>query len=328
MGTIVRPPYAYSLMRADTEGQNAPPEEVRRMGFTRSLAVGVLFAMALVAAAHGASSASHAKVVGKDWARQVAPGTDERRGSAVVTRRARWGGREKTTDGRVSGTYRNAFDIWAYPDGRMHFADVEFVLKNARGAWNGSGFGARAADGSHYIFATSLGGGAHAGLRYRLFVHDKASGTAAAHTFDVDGWIERGAASATQPVVTDDVHLKVAGSSTPVQALPARGMRAGAEKTSDSRTTGKYRGTMKLWKFQDGRMHFSGTYELTSGAGSWTGEWHGIVTSDRRYIQFVDALGSGAFAGLRYRHVDTGRYPKSAPKTIKLSVDGWIESVK
>lgn len=144
----------------------------------------------------------------------------------------------------------------------------------------------------------------------------------------MDGWIERATAPASLPIVTDDVHVKVIGSSAPAQVLPAMGLRAGAEKTTDPRTTGKYRGTMKLWRFQDGRMHFSGAYELTSGAGSWRGEWHGIVTRDRRYIQFVDALGTGEYAGLRYRHVDTGSYPKSAPKTVKLSVNGWIESVK
>lgn len=132
MGAIVRRPYAYSLMRAEAARQNAPPEEVRQMSFTRALAAVALFA--LVVAGYGASSTTHAKVVGKDWARELDRGTSERRGNAVVMRRARWGGTERTTDSRVSGTYRNAFDIWGYPDSRMHFADVTFVLKNARGA--------------------------------------------------------------------------------------------------------------------------------------------------------------------------------------------------
>jgi hypothetical protein len=84
---------------------------------------------------------------------------------------------------------------------------------------------------------------------------------------------------------------------------------------------------MKLWTYPDGRMHFFGNYKLSNELGVWRGDLHGIVTVDRRYIQFVDARGTGAFAGLRYRHVASGRYPKSAPKTIPLSVTGWIESI-
>ena len=78
----------------------------------------------------------------------------------------------------------------------------------------------------------------------------------------------------------------------------------------------------------DGRMHFFGKYRLLSELGTWEGNWYGVVTKDRRYIQFVDALGTGDFEGLRYRHVDTGTYPKSSPKTITLVVNGWIESMK
>ncbi len=44
-------------------------------------------------------------------------------------------------------------------------------------------------------------------------------------------------------------------------------------------------------------------------------------------MQCVDAIGTGAFEGLRYRHVDTGKYPLSRPKTVTLAVNGWIESV-
>lgn len=300
------------------------------MNPTRLVALSVGAAVAivvLVQGAVGAPAAMHVKVTGKDWARELAPGTSEYRDRITVTRRTRWGGRVEASDPRVSGTYRTVFDIWAYPDNRMHFTDASLTLANARGFWKGQSFGARGADGSHYIFGTQHGGDAYSGLRYRIFVHDRASGTAAAHTFDVDGWIERLFWPPPNPKTTDDVHVNVTGSSTPIQVLPAAGVRAGTERTSDPRTTGKHRGTMKLWKYRDGRMHFSGRYELTSGAGSWKGEWYGIVTKDRRYIQFVDALGTDEYAGLRYRHVDTGVYPKSSPKTIKLSVNGWIESV-
>ncbi len=129
-------------------------------------------------------------------------------------------------------------------------------------------------------------------------------------------------------MATDDVHVKIVGKSRPLQVLPAMGLRAGTEKTSDPRTTGTYRGTMKLHRYSDGRMHFSGTYALENDQGTWEGDWYGIVTKDRRYIQFVDALGTGAFEGLRYRHVDTGMYPRSGPKTITLAVNGWIESIE
>jgi len=85
---------------------------------------------------------------------------------------------------------------------------------------------------------------------------------------------------------------------------------------------------MTSLEYPDGRMHFFGKYRLLSELGTWEGNWYGVVTKDRRYIQFVDALGTGDFEGLRYRHVDTGTYPKSSPKTITLVVNGWIESVK
>jgi hypothetical protein len=305
-------------------------EEVTSMNLTRMLAVslGAVAAAIGVQGAAGAPVAMHVKVTGKDYAAQqsvkplpVPRGVSERRFEA-------WGGRVEASDARVAGRYRSTFVTWEYSDGRAHFADMTFSLKNARGSWAGRSIGARSANGSHDIRAVSYGQGAYRGLRYVAIFHDRASGSAGTHLLDIDGWIESGTVPATQPVVTDDVHVKITGSSTPAQVLPAMGLRAGVEKTSDRRTTGRYRGTMKLWEFADGCMHFSGTYELTSGAGSWKGEWHGIVTSDRTYIQFVDALGTGAYSGLRYRHVDKGSYPRSAPKTIKLSVNGWIESVK
>lgn len=299
------------------------------MGVTRLLgfSLGAVVAISVgVQGAVGAPAAMHVKITGKDWARQLAPGADERRGNAVVTRRARWGGKAKTTDSRVSGTYRNAFDIWGYPDSRMHFADIKIVLKNPRGAWKGSGFGIREADGSHYIFATSVGSGAHAGLRYRLFVHDKASGSAEAHTFDVDGWIERATAPTPQPVVAGDVHVKVVGRSN--NAAGSAGVRIGSETTSDPRTTGGYTGTVRMWKFPDGRLHLSGEFALRSSLGTWTGTRYAIVTSDGRYIEFVDLLGQEGLSGLRYRRVGNGRWPGAATASFTLTVSGWIESVK
>lgn len=301
------------------------------MNLVRLLAFSLGAALAIVVGVQGAAgapAAMHVKVTGKDYASQLSVKSMPAPKGVVRLDREVWGGRQEASDPRVAGQYRSTFDTWEYVDGRAHFADMSFSLKNAKGSWAGASMGARSTDGSHFIRAIAYGQGMYRGLRYVAIFHDKASGTAGTHLLDIDGWIERGAAPSKQPVVTDDVHVKVTGSSTPVQVLPAMGLRAGTEKTSDSRTSGKNRGTMKLWRFDDGRMHFSGTYELSSGAGSWKGVWHGVVTADRRYMQFVDALGAGEYEGLRYRHVDTGVYPKSAPKTIKLSVDGWIESVE
>jgi hypothetical protein len=308
-----------------------PAEEVMVMSLTRLLTLGFGAALSIVVGAQGAAgapAAMHVGVTGKDYAAQVSakPLPDVQ---GVLERRFEtWGGRVEASDARVAGQYRSTFVTWEYSDGQAHFADIAFALKNAKGSWVSRSIGARSENGSHDIRALAYGQGAYRGLRYVAIFHDRASGSAGTHLLDIDGWIERGTAPATQPVVTDDVHVKITGSSAPAQVLPAMGLRAGVEKTSDPRTSGRYRGTMKLWKYRDGRMHFSGTYALTSDAGSWQGVWHGVVTSDRRYIQFVDALGTGAYKGLRYRHVDKGSYPKSAPKTIKLSVNGWIESVK
>jgi len=105
------------------------------------------------------------------------------------------------------------------------------------------------------------------------------------------------------------------------------GTQPGTERTSDPRTTGKFRPGRYRAGYPGGRLYVYGAYALVSRLGTWTGRWYG-VTQDRRYIQFVDATGRGAFAGLRYRHVDTGTYPMSNPKTITLTVNGWIESIE
>ena len=291
------------------------------LGSTVAIVIGVQ-------GAAGAPAAMHVKVTGRDYASQLSvkplpdvPGVLDRR-------REVWGGRDEMSDPRVTGRYRSAFNTWEYSDGRAHFADMTFSLTNAKGAWKGSSIGVRGTDGSHFIRGVSYGAGHYQGLRYVVILYDKASGTAGTHLLDVDGWIER--VTAAPPVVesTDEVHVKVTGKSTPAQVLPATGQRAGTERTSDPRTTGAYRGTMKLYRYSDGRMHFFGTYALENEQGTWEGDWYGVVTRDRRYIQFVDAVGTGAFEGLRYRHVDVGRYPKSSPKTVTLAVNGWIESVE
>jgi hypothetical protein len=291
-------------------------------------------AIAVIVGVHGAAAAPaamHVKVTGKDFAAQLksTPKTLPQGQGLVRLDREVWGGRQEASDPRASGRYRAAFDTWEYADGRAHFTDMSMSLTNAKGSWRGNSIGARTRDGSHFIRAVAYGQGAYRGLRYVAIFHDKASGTAGTHLLEVDGWIERGTAQAKQPVVTDDVHDKVTGTSRPDRVLPVFGdLRSGVERTSDPRTSGRYAGTMKMWQYPDGRMHFYGTYKLTSELGTWIGKWHGILTNDRRYLEFVDALGTGDLAGLRYRHVNSGRYPKSAPKTIRLSANGWIESVK
>lgn len=293
-----------------------------------SLGAAVVIAVGVQRAA-GAPAAMHVKVTGKDSASQssVKPLPEV---TGVLDRRHEvWGGRQDSSDARVSGRYRVAFDVWEYPDERVHFADMSMTLSGAKDSWRADSFGVNTRDGSHYIRALAYGQGAYRGLRYVAIVHDKASGSAGTHLFDVDGWIERGKAPAKQPVVTDDVHDKVTGTSRPDRILSVMGdLRVGVERTSDPRTSGKYRGAMKVWTYPDGRMHFFGTYKLTSKQGVWIGQWHGIMTSDRRYLEFVDALGTGELAGLRYRHVNSGNYPKSGPRTITLSTTGWIESVE
>lgn len=291
----------------------------------------VAFGAALVATAGlqgaaGATGAMHVKVTGKDYAGQLSAKSMPAPQGVVRLDHQVWGGRQEASDQRAAGRYRSTFDTWEYRDGRVHFADMTFSLKNAKGSWAGASIGARSTDGSHFIRAVAYGRGAYRGLRYVAIFHDKASGTAGTHLLDIDGWIDRGTAPARRPVATDDVHVKVTGKSTPDRVLPDQW--AGFDKTSDPRTSGRYRTTMKLWTYPDGRMHFLGKYELSSELGTWKGEWHGIVTSDRRYVRFVDALGTGDLAGLRYRHVDVGRFPKSAPAPVSLSVNGWIESIE
>jgi hypothetical protein len=293
-----------------------------------SLAAAVVIAVG-VQGAVGAPEAMHVKVTGKDSASQssVKPLPEV---TGVLDRRHEvWAGRQDSSDARVSGRYRVAFDVWEYRDESSHFADMSMTLSNAKGSWRADSFGVNTRDGSHLIRALAYGQGAYRGLRYVAIVHDKASGSAGTHLFDVDGWIERGTAPAKQPVATGDVHDKVTGTIALQSVIPGGWqIRNGVEKSSDPRTSGAYVGTMKRWTYPDGRMHFFGNYKLENELGVWRGELHGVVTVDRRYIQFVDARGTGAFAGLRYRHVDSGRYPESAPKTIKLSVVGWIESVE
>jgi len=109
--------------------------------------------------------------------------------------------------------------------------------------------------------------------------------------------------------------------------LPARGLRAGAEKTSDPRLSGGYRGTMTSYQIRTAHALLGGVHPRER-ARHLEGEVVRRRDAGPPVLQFVDAIGTCAFEGLRYRHVDTGRYPKSGAKTITLAVNGWIESVK
>jgi hypothetical protein len=293
-----------------------------------ALLVGSCVAVGLTVALQGAPGATpgHLKVIGKDYAAGLSQRALPRAGNAIRLHQV-WGGRQEASDRRVSGRYRTEFVSWEYADGRVHFTDQTFTLTNPRGGFKGAAFGARCIDGSHFIRAVADGTGAYKGLRYVTVIHDRASGSAGSHLFEIDGWLDRSGPTPPQATAADVVHAKITGTNTPYRLKSAMGLRSGIEKTSDPRTTGIFRGTMRFWEFDDGRWHFSGTGRLVTKAGVWTGTWLGVRTPDRTYMQFVDLAGQGALAGLRYRHVDTGRVPTSSPDTITLSVNGWIESV-
>lgn len=142
-----------------------------------ALSLGVAVAIAAgVQGAAGAPTSMHVKVTGKDFASQLS--LEPLPGRAGVSGRSEvWGGREETSDPRVSGRYGSAFGVWEYSDYRAHFTDGTYALTNARGQWKGTFYGVRGPDGSHYLFGTHEGRGAYRGLRYRTVVHDKASGT-------------------------------------------------------------------------------------------------------------------------------------------------------
>lgn len=179
-------------------------EEVRLMNLMRLLAISLGAALAIVVGglgAAGAPAAMHVKVMGKDYASQLSRKSKPMPEGQSLVRLDHevWGGKQEASDARVSGRYRTALDVWEYRDERSHFADMSMSLSNAKGSWRGDSIGVNTRDGSHFIRAIAYGRGAYRGLRYVAIVHDKASGAAAAHLFDVDGWIERGAAPSRQP---------------------------------------------------------------------------------------------------------------------------------
>lgn len=168
------------------------------MHLSRTLALG--FAVGFAIGAQGASArpggAMHVKVTGKDYASQLSMRSKPMPEGQSLVRLDHevWGEKQEASDARVSGRYGTAFDVWEYRDERSHFADMSMSLSDAKGSWTGSSIGVNTRDGSHFIRAIAYGQAAYRGLRYVAIVHDKASGAAAAHLFDIDGWIERGTA--------------------------------------------------------------------------------------------------------------------------------------
>ncbi len=282
----------------------------------------------------------HVKVVGKEWTSRLQPGTAAKKDGADVTVGDVWGGREETSDPRVSGTYRITFDLWWYPGGAVHFPVIAYTLTNSGGKWQGASFGGRGSDGSHYVLGTAYGAGSFQGLRYRFVAYDKESGTASSHTFDLDGWIERGTAPASEPrVVPGSKHVRVTGKDQASPLRPGTETRSGTatitgnavwsgtEETSDPRTTGAYRATTTAYRYPDGRVHFSGMVALANARGTWKGPLHGIRAPDGREFLFVDAQGTGSYRGLRFRSVSTGTAPVAAASRT-FDLEGWIEQVK
>ncbi len=89
------------------KGGESDEAHTKRGALPFALSLGTAVAIAVgVQGAAGAPAAMHVKITGKDWARQLASGTDETRGRVTITHRTLWGGTARTSDPRVSGTYR------------------------------------------------------------------------------------------------------------------------------------------------------------------------------------------------------------------------------
>lgn len=283
----------------------------------------------------------HVSVSGAEDAAQLRDAREARVGAVTMLRDGLWGGKDTTTDARVSGRFTSLLNQDEYRGGRVDFWVPRHTLKNAKGSWLGTGFGFRDAAGSHYLLATDVGAGAYRGLVYRLVVLDYRSGTAAEHTFELLGWIEKGTA---KPVPTvDGGHVKIVGREVttleePGVASEATGAPgdvrfgdgatwAGTSTASDRRLRGTLRLVLDEMTYEGRRQDAWGTYALSNAEGAWKGEIRGVRTPDGRYVRFVVASGSGAYRGLRYRAVlrSSGRIGAT---TRSWGVNGWIEPVR
>jgi hypothetical protein len=303
----------------------------------------VAAAMSCAATAAGLGTAGsaavpyHVSIIGAEDAAQLKDGRTTVKGRVRQTRDSLWGGRDLTSDGRVTGTFRLVLSQDEYPSGRIDFWSV-FTLRNTKGVWRGNGFGFRDAVGSHYISSLAKGTGAYAGLTYRTIVVDYRSGTATEHTFELFGWIERGTES-LEPS-SPQGHVKVtakesttrtrAGTESRSEALTyTRGAAwSGSTDASDTRLDGVHRVVLETLARPNGRQDMKGTYTVLRGRKvTWLGHVWGVRTPDGRQLRWIDAKGTGANAGLRYRAVARSS-AGAQPTSQEWRSTGWIEPVR
>lgn len=305
----------------------------------RGLAVSIVTGVVVVAGVWGATTAPvpyHVSVAGGEDAARARSGSVTGTGPVVQTRNSLWRGTDVASDARARGKWSVVLNEDQYPSGRIDFWGMH-TLRNAKGSWKGPHFGIRDAAGSHYVSSANVGTGAHAGLTYWIMVIDYRSGTAAEHTFEVYGWIERGTVSLEPSVSTGHVRVTArerslrtsSGVETATEtATFTRGARwAGTTAASDARLEGTQRLVLDTMTFANGRRDVWGSYALRGSDGSWVGRVWGVRTPDGRHVRWIDAKGTGAYAALRYRAVARSAGGKQATSQA-WNVDGWIEPIR
>lgn len=299
--------------------------------------------MSCAATASGSGTAGsaavpyHVSITGSEDAAQLKHGRTAVKGRVRQRRGSLWGGRDLASDARVTGTFRSVLSEDEYPSGRIDFWSG-FTLRNAKGVWRGNGFGFRDAAGSHYISAQAKGTGAYAGLTYRTIVVDYRSGTATGHSFELFGWIERGAKS-LEPS-SPQGHVKVTAeesttrtgagieSSSEARTYTRGAVWSGSTVASDARLDGEHRMVLETFAHPNGRQDVEGTYAVLRGRKvTWLGRVWGVRTPDGRQLRWIDAKGTGANAGLRYRAVARSS-AGAQPTSQEWRSTGWIEPVR
>ena len=236
-----------------------------------------------------------------------------------------------TADVRIQGTGTVRVSIDIRVDQSAEYWGTQ-VIAGDGGTWTGSFTGIiDAGYTTHRGAAVLKGTGAYAGLQFRSTSTSSDTGS----TWDVTGAIEPlpavrpGAPVASSLAVSGteqcgDTQLETHGSMTTVGGVKqTRNAYVSCyEYATDDRVGGASTRNFNADTRPDGSADWWGTSEITNAGGRWFGVWRGALDSQGNLTIAWTSIGSGGYAGLRYR-----ANVVSPSDATELTVTGTIEPV-